>query len=218
MIRVLIADDHAVVCEGLAKILSSSGDIEVIAKVSSGAAVLQQIRKADFDVVLMDLSMPGMDGLEALKQIKAERPKLPVLLFSMHAEDQYALRCIKAGAAGYLNKACEKSELIEAVRNAAEGKKHITPAVAECLASEIDQEVDQALSHSLLSDREFEVFKLIAQGKAPREMAKTMKLSPKTISTYRERILQKMGLGTNAALMRYAFENHLAGLGRDPRG
>ena len=209
MIRVLIADDHIVVREGLARILTSSGDIEAAAMASSGASALDLIRKKDFDVVLMDMSMPGMNGLDALKQIKAERPDLPVLLLSMHPEDQYALRCIKAGASGYLNKAGEKTELLTAIRRAADGKKFITPAVSECIASQIQENGEEETPHQQLSDREFHVFKLIAQGQTPGDIAKSLKLSPKTVSTYRERILRKMGLDSNAALMRYAFEHHL---------
>lgn len=209
MIRVLIADDHAVVREGLALMLASDDEIKISATASSGAEALEFIRKKVFDVVLMDMSMPGMNGLEALKQIKAEKPRLPVLLFSVHPEEQYALRCIKAGAAGYLNKSCKKEELIAAVRRVSEGKTYITPSVSECMAGQLQDGEKHEWPHQALSDREYEVFELMAKGKAPGDIAKKLSLSPKTVSTYRERILEKMGLENNASLMRYAFDHHL---------
>ncbi len=209
MIRVLIADDHAVVREGLARMLAATGDIEATATASTATELIQQLHTTPCDVVLMDMSMPGMNGLEALKLVKTEHPRLPVLLFSMHPEEQYALRCLKAGAAGYLNKACEKSELLAAIHCVAEGKKYISRAVSNCMAGEMQGSTHTQHPHQSLSDREYEVFELIAQGVSPGDMAKQLKLSPKTVSTYRERVLLKMGMDTNAALMRYAFENKL---------
>jgi len=160
--------------------------------------------------VLLDMTMPGMNGMETLKQIKVEHPDLPVLMLSMHPEEQYAVRCIKAGAAGYLTKACEKQVLIEAVRRAAAGGQYITPAVSECLIQEVQRGGGGQEPHEALSDREFEVFRLIAAGVPLANMARKLALSPKTISTYRVRILEKMGVGSNAELMRYAFDHGLA--------
>lgn len=209
MIRVLIADDHAIVREGLANVLGSAGGIQVAAQAASGAEALQRIRDTAVDVVLLDMAMPGMNGIETLKQIKAERDDLPVLILGMHPETQYAVRCIKSGAAGYLTKACEKAVLLEAVRRAAAGKQYLTPAVGDCLLQEIQQPGRGGEPHRLLSDREYDVFKQIAEGVPLAEMAKQMNLSPKTVSTYRARILEKMGLASNAELMRYAFDRGL---------
>ena len=210
MIRVLIVDDHAIVREGLAKVLSSEVGLSVVAMAASGPEALQRIRDTQMDVVLLDMTMPGMNGIETLKQIKVEQSHLPVLILSMHPEAQYALRCIKAGAVGYLTKTCEKMELIHAVRRAAAGGQYLTPAVSDCLLHEVQQPGHGEAPHQQLSDREFEVFKQIADGVPLADMARNMNLSPKTISTYRTRILEKMGLASNAELMRYAFEQGIA--------
>lgn len=210
MIRVLIADDHAIVCEGLANVLTSDAGIEVAATASSGPEALEKLRRGPADVVLLDMTMPGMNGIETLKQIKVEHPDLPVLMLSMHPEEQYAVRCIKAGAAGYLTKACEKHVLIEAVRKAAAGGQYLTTAVSECLIQEVQRGDGAREPHEALSDREFEVFRLIASGVPLTDMARQLSLSPKTVSTYRLRILEKMGLENNAELMRYAFDHGLA--------
>ena len=209
MIRVLIADDHAIVREGLANVLASKGDIQAVAMAASGAEALQRIRETALDVVLLDMTMPGLNGIDTLKQIKAERPDLPVLIFSMHPEEQYAVRCVKAGAAGYLNKACEKEVLLEAVRRAATGKQYLTPTVGHCLLQELQQPGQDKEFHQMLSDREFDVFKQIAEGVPLADIAKLMNLSPKTVSTYRTRILEKMSLSSNAEIMRYAFDHGL---------
>lgn len=211
MIRVLIADDHAIVREGLANVLSSSVGFEVAALAASGPETLEKIREKSVDVVLLDMAMPGMNGIETLKQIKIERPRLPVLILSMHPESQYAIRSIRAGAAGYLTKDCEKEILLEALRRAAAGGQYLTPAVSECMMREIQQPITGAQPHQLLSDREFEVLRLIAEGMPLADMARQLNLSPKTVSTYRARILEKLGLSSNAELMRYAFDQGLAG-------
>ena len=211
MIRVLIADDHAIVREGLANVLSSSVGFEVAALAASGPETLEKIREKSVDVVLLVLAMPGMNGIETLKQIKIERPRLPVLILSMHPESQYAIRSIRAGAAGYLTKDCEKEILLEALRRAAAGGQYLTPAVSECMMREIQQPITGAQPHQLLSDREFEVLRLIAEGMPLADMARQLNLSPKTVSTYRARILEKLGLSSNAELMRYAFDQGLAG-------
>ena len=211
MIRVLMADDHAIVREGLANVLSSSVGFEVAALAASGPETLEKIREKSVDVVLLDMAMPGMNGIETLKQIKIERPRLPVLILSMHPESQYAIRSIRAGAAGYLTKDCEKEILLEALRRAAAGGQYLTPAVSECMMREIQQPITGAQPHQLLSDREFEVLRLIAEGMPLADMARQLNLSPKTVSTYRARILEKLGLSSNAELMRYAFDQGLAG-------
>ena len=209
MIRVLVADDHAIVREGLANVLSSKGDIQVVAQAASGAEALQRMRDTAVDVVLLDMTMPAMSGIETLKQIKAERPALPVLMFSMHPEEQYAVRCVKAGAAGYLTKACEKSVLLEAVRCAAAGKQYLTQTVGDCLLQAVQQPEQGKEIHQMLSDREYDVFRQIAQGISLADMATRMNLSPKTVSTYRARVLEKTGLSSNAEIMRYAFDRGL---------
>ncbi len=210
MIRVLIADDHAIVLEGLSRVLSSGGDIIVAATAGSGPEALARLRDTPVDVIMLDLSLPGMSGIETLKQIKAECEDMPVLIFSMYPEEQYAVRCIKAGAAGYLNKSCEKSVLLEAIRRASAGRQYITPAVGECLLQEVQHPGQADEPHLALSDREFEVLRMIAAGSTPADIAQTLKLSPKTISTYRTRILEKLNLSTNAEMMRYAFEHGIA--------
>jgi two-component system, NarL family, invasion response regulator UvrY len=209
MISVLITDDHAIVCAGLAQVLASSGDIRVDAIAASGAEALTRLRQAPVDLVLLDMSLPGMNGIETLKQIKLEHPDLPVLMLSMHPAEQYAVRCIKAGAAGYLTKACDKKVLLEAVRTAANGSKYLTPEVSQCLLNAVQQTGETAKPHEMLSDREHEVFMLIARGVPLAGMARQMSLSPKTVSTYRARILEKTGLASNAELMRYAFDHGL---------
>lgn len=209
MIQVLIADDHAILCEGLGRVLSSEGDIQVQATASSGPEVFSRLRESAVDVVLLDMSLPGMHGIDVLKQIKLEWPAVAVLVLSMHPEDQYAVRCIRAGASGYLTKSCDKHILLQAVRKAAAGGQFITPRVSECLLMEVQKGEGDEVPHSLLSDREFEVFMLIAEGIGAQEIAKRMHVSPKTVSTYRSRILEKMNLGGNPDIMRYAVDHDL---------
>lgn len=206
MIDVLIADDHVILCEGLGKVLASEGDIQVRATAASGPEALQRLRQGGIDLVLLDMSLPGMHGIEILKQIKIDYPRIPVLILSMHDEDQYAVRCIRAGAAGYLNKSCDKHVLLEAVRKAASGGQYITPRVGECLLQAVQKQDGSQPPHKQLSDREYEVFGMIASGLTVQEISQQLSLSPKTVSTYRARILEKMGLHGNADLMRYAYE------------
>lgn len=210
MKRILLVDDHTIVLEGLARLLASDQDIHIVATAKSGPEALEMIAKTALDGVLLDISLPGMNGIETLKQIKLDQPSLPVLVFSMYPEEQYAVRCIKAGAAGYLTKACEKKDLLAAVRAITSGHRHITSAVSDCLLGEVRRDKSDDQPHQSLSDREFEVFKMIAQGIPPSDMAHRLNLSPKTISTYRSRILEKMSLSSNAELMRYAIEQGLA--------
>lgn len=209
MIRIMIADDHAIVRNGLARILEKNGDMKIVAEHENGIDALNWLRNNDCDIALLDISMPGMSGIDVLKQIKAEKPKLPVLIVSIYAEDQYAVRLIKAGAAGYLTKGCAPAVVVEAVQRIVGGKKHISPAVAEMLANEIGASAEK-LPHETLSDREYQIFLLLASAKTVTEIADSLALSGKTISTYRSRILEKMHLRNNAELMHYAIEKHLA--------
>ena len=209
MIRILIADDHAIVRHGLKQIIEDSGEMHVVAEADSGSAALRKIRETDCDVVLLDISMPDMSGIDVLKQIHAERPQLPILILSIYPEDQYATRLIKAGAAGYMTKESAPAEVVQALLRVAGGKKYISPAVAEMLANELGTD-ENKLPHQTLSDREYQIFLLLASAKTVTEIADALALSVKTISTYRSRILEKMKLHNNAELMRYAIDHHLA--------
>lgn len=208
MIRILIADDHAIVRKGLKKILDESLEMRVVAEVANGIEALHWLREHDCDVVLLDIAMPGLSGIDALKQIRMEKPNLPVLILSIYPEDQYAVRLIKAGAAGYLTKESAPEVVMEAVRRVAAGKKHISRAVAEMLVNEFGAQ-EEKLPHETLSDREYQIFRLLASARTVSEIAGALGLSVKTVSTYRIRILEKMQLRNNAELMRYAAEKHL---------
>jgi DNA-binding NarL/FixJ family response regulator len=209
MIRVLIADDHAVVRQGLKQILRDTPDMQLAGEAADGHEALAKARSEEWDVLVLDLTMPGLGGLDILKEVQMERPNTPVLILSMHAEDQFAVRLLKAGAAGYLNKETAPEELIQAIRKVVDGGKYISAALAERLAFEMDPMSDKP-RHESLSDREFQVLRLIAAGKAVKEIAEELSLSPKTISTYRARILEKMNMRTNAELIHYAIQNRLA--------
>lgn len=209
MIRVLIADDHAIVRQGLKQIVEESGEMRVVAEAANGADALYKMREIACDVVLLDISMPGKSGIEVLKQIKEEKPKLPVLILSIYPEDQYAVRLIKSGAAGYMTKETAPMEVVEAVRRVASGKKYISPTVAEMLANDI-RAPEEKRPHEILSNREYQIFLLFASAKTATEIADTLALSIKTVSTHRSRILEKMHMHNNAELMHYAIENNLA--------
>lgn len=209
MIRILIVDDHAIVRHGLKQIVEEGGEMRVVAEADSGIAALRKIREIDCDVVLLDISMPDMSGIDVLKQIHAERPQLPILILSIYPEDQYATRLIKAGAAGYMTKESAPAEVVQALLRVACGKKYISPAVAEMLANELGAD-ENKLPHQALSDREYQIFLLLASAKTVTEIADSLALSVKTISTYRSRILEKMRLSNNAELMRYAVDHQLA--------
>jgi len=210
MIKVLIADDHAIVRHGLKQLIAETPDMTVAGEADSGLEALRMIRGGKLDVVLMDISMPGKNGIETLKQIRSEWPNLPVVILSMYPEDQYAVRLIKAGAAGYLTKESAPEQLVAALRAVARGKKFITPAVAELLANELGGGKDTAAApHATLSDREDQILRLLASGKTVSEAAEQLSLSVKTISTYRTRVLEKMGMKNNAELTYYAIKNGL---------
>lgn len=206
--RILLADDHPVVRRGLTDILLEAYPFAEITAVSDAEELVKRVLKEPFDLVITDLSMPGRSGLDALHQIKKYYLKLPVLVLSVHSEEQYALRVLKEGAAGYLSKDQATDELINAIDQIRSGRKYITPSIAQKLASELGSDTTKA-SHETLSNREFEIFKLIAAGKSISEIAAGLFLSVTTVSTYRSRILTKMNMKTNAELTRYAIEHEL---------
>ncbi len=207
-LQIIIADDHAVVRKGLKQILSDELLDAQISEATSAENLLEIIRKHKFDLVISDISMPGRSGIELLKQLRIDYPTLPVLILSMHPETQYAMRALKAGAAGYLTKDTASEELVKAVHQILNGRKYISPLLAELLAENITGSITET-SHELLSDREFEVMKLIAAGKSISEIAETLSISINTVSTYRSRVLEKMKLQTNADLTLYAIEHKL---------
>ncbi len=206
--NILIADDHTIVRKGIRQILMEEFSDAVIEEVADGNEMLHKIRNEKFDIVISDISMPGRSGLESLKQVKEEFPKLPVLILSMYSEDQYAIRVLKAGASGYLTKDSAPEELVKAVKQIVSTGRYISPAVADKLAENINQNSSEQL-HESLSDREFEVLKMIGSGKTVSEIAQILSLSVNTISTYRVRILEKTKLHSNSEVMHYVLENKL---------
>lgn len=208
MIKVLIADDHAVVRQGLKQILEETSEMHVAGEAMNGEEVLEQVREQPWDVLVLDMSMPGRGGYDVLKDLKQIQPKLPVLILSIHSEEQYAVRLLQAGASGYLTKESAPEELVQAIHKVVNGGRYISPMLAEKLAFQLGHESEKP-AHESLSDREFQVLRLIAGGKTATQIAEDLALSVKTVSTYRTRILQKMRLKTNAELIRYAIENHL---------
>ena len=208
MIEVIIADDHPIVRAGLKQIIMEENDIAVSGEASNGVDLLSRVRQRDFDVVLLDLTMPGMEGIDVLKQLKIEKPHLPVIILTIHPESQYALRILKAGASGYLTKASASDELIEAIRKVNRGGKYISTSLAEKIAYALYEETEKP-PHEILSDREYQVLCLIGSGKTVSQIADSLSLSVKTVSTYRSRILEKMHMENNAELIYYAIQNHL---------
>ena len=206
--KILIADDHTIFREGLKHILTEYPDMIVADEARNGREVLDKIWNNDYDMVLLDISMPGMTGLEALKQLKNDKPKLPVLVLSMHPEEQYAVRPLRAGASGYLTKESAPDELMTAIRKISQGRKYITSSLAERLALEMEADSEKPL-HDVLSDREYQVLRMIAEGKTVKHIAEELSLSIKTVSTYRTRIMEKMKMASNAELMHYAMKHHL---------
>jgi DNA-binding NarL/FixJ family response regulator len=207
-IRILLADDHTMFREGLKQVLSRASDLAVVDEASDTQQVLDKAEQSEFDVVILDISMPGRDGIEILKQLKQAHPGLYVLILSMYPEDQYAFRAIKAGASGYLTKSKASQELIEAIRRIASGRKYISPEVAEQLAIDLEKDSDQPL-HRKLSDREYQIMCMIASGKTVKEIADSLALSVSSISTMRSRILKKFGMKTSAEITHYAIKNDL---------
>ncbi|HNQ76845.1 MAG TPA: response regulator transcription factor [Pseudothauera hydrothermalis] len=207
-LRVLIADDHAIVRQGLRQILSETDDLEVAGEAENGVKALQMLREQPWDVVLMDISMPERNGIDALKMIRKEMPRLPVLILSIHPEDQYAVRALRAGAAGYLSKQSAPEQLVTAIRQVASGKKYVSPAVAEVLANAVLEDVARPL-HDKLSDREFQTLRLIASGRTPAQIAEALNISVKTVSVYRARLLEKMNMRNNAELTHYGIRHGL---------
>lgn len=208
IIKILVVDDHSIVREGLKQILADSPGMAVAGEASSGQEAIQKIRAGGFDMVVMDISLPDRNGLEVLEQIKVSSPKLPVLILSMHAEEQYATRAFKAGASGYLTKESASEQLIFAIQKVAQGGKYVSPSLAEKLVFELVKDSQKPL-HEILSDRELQVLCLFASGKTLTEVSQILCVSVKTISTHRARILEKMGMRNNAELIRYAIQNKL---------
>ena len=208
MIRIVLADDHTIVREGLKQILSAAPDFFVVGEAQNGMEVLQRVRELEFDVLLLDMSMPGKSGTELIKQVRNEKPKLRILVLSMHEEEQYAVRSIKASAAGYLTKESASAQLVSAIRKVAGGGVFISGAVAEQLARGVMPQTHGPL-HSTLSDREFQVLRMIVSGKSVSEIAQELNLSVKTVSTHKARIMEKMGMSNQAELIRYALTHKL---------
>jgi DNA-binding NarL/FixJ family response regulator len=208
MKKILIVDDHEVVRDGLKKILDERTDSTIFGEASTAPEALRLAREQDWNLVVLDLSLGSRSGLEVLKELKQSCPKLPVLILSMHSEEQYARRAFKAGAAGYITKDSPRAELLKAIDRIIEGRKYVSPTLAERLAVDLEKGRDR-LPHETLSDREFEVMRLIGSGKTVGEIAGLLSLSDKTISTYRARLLEKMEMKTNAELTHYAIQNKL---------
>lgn len=206
MIRIIIADDHAAIRRGVKDILADEDDMEIGAEASTAQELLDLVRKQAWDAVVLDISLPGRSGLEVLSELKQERPSLPVLVHTMHSEDQFAVRALRAGAAGYLTKDSSPAELVKALRKIVAGGKYVGQSLAEKLAVNVDANSDRA-PHEALSDREFQVLRFLASGKTVSEIADELSLSVKTISTYRSRILDKMKMKNNAELMRYSLQH-----------
>lgn len=208
MIRIVVADDHTIVREGLKQLLAAAGDLQVVGEAQNGHEVMDRVRNLDFDVLLLDMSMPGKSGIELIKQVYAEKPKLRILVLSMHEEHQYAVRAIRAGAAGYLTKESASRQLVEAIRKVGSGGAFISAEVAQQLALGAMPDA-KGPPHTLLSDREFQIFMLITEGKSISDIAERLNLSVKTVSTHKANILQKMNMSTPAELIRYALTNNL---------
>lgn len=208
MIKVFITDDHDILREGLKEMIEKSSNIKVCGQAGNGEETFKKILKENYDVLLLDISLPDMNGLEILKQVKIIKPSIKVLILTTHAEGQYAIRALQAGAAGYLTKRTLSQELIEAIERVSKGGKYITPSVAEDMAFNFDNSIKKNITETL-SDREYEVMCMIAKGKSSKEMAEYLSLSVKTVSTYKDRLLKKMNMKNNAEIIRYAIEKGL---------
>jgi len=208
MTRILIADDHQIVRAGLKTLLSGYKEFTVAGEAGSGAETVKMVRESEWDLVLLDITMPDMNGVDTLQQIRRSKPDLPVLILSMHPEDQYAINLLRAGANGYVCKECAPEQLIGAIRTVVAGRRYVSPALGDQLAGDLSGDTQKAL-HTELSEREFQVFCKLAAGQAVSEIANELFLSVKTVSTYRSRILEKMGMKTNANLTYYAIKHGL---------
>jgi two-component system invasion response regulator UvrY len=208
MLRILVADDHPIVRQGVKQIIADTTDMIVADEASNGPEVLSKIRAGSYDAVLLDISLPGVNGIDVLRQLRNERPRPPVLILSVHPEEQYAVRALRAGASGYLTKESAPDELVAAIRKISTGGKYITSSLAEKLAFDLEKK-DEELPHRTLSDREYQILCMIASGRTVTEIAEELSLSVKTISTYRTRILEKMKMENNAQLTYYAIRNRL---------
>jgi DNA-binding NarL/FixJ family response regulator len=208
MLRILIADDHEVVRKGMMKVLGDALQPVAVEEARNGQEAVNKVGKVEYDLVVLDLKMPGKGGLDALKEIKQHRPKLPVLILSMHPEEQFAIRAMRAGASGYLTKECAGDELVLAIRKALKGEKYISGSLAEILAEDLDSGSEKPI-HEILSDREYQVMLLIASGKPVSAIAKELCLSVKTVSSYRANILLKTRMKNNSEITHYAIQNKL---------
>lgn len=207
MIKIIIVDDHAIVRKGLIQILEEKPGLYTVDEASSGDELLEKIKTNKYDIIILDISMPGKDGLDTLKYLKQITPETPVLAFSMYPEDQYAIRLLKSGASGYLNKECDPEEFMKAIDRVSKGLKYVSPKLGEILVNSLD--TGEAPLHENLSDREFQVMCMFAKGKTPTQIANELTLSINTISTYRLRILDKLGLKNTAEVTHYAIKNRL---------
>jgi len=208
MIRLLMADDHTIVREGLKQILALSSDIRVACEAPTGADVLQLVRNGKFDLLLLDMAMPGISGVDLIGRVKAEQQCLPILVLSMHDEPQVVTRAFKAGATGYITKDCEPEKLLHAIRKVADGQKYIDPMLAEQIAFDIAFP-DQRMPHASLSNREYEILRLLAMGKSINDIARQLVISNKTVSTHKMHLMKKMGLSSMAAIVSYAIQHNL---------
>jgi len=208
MLRILVADDHEVVRKGLVKVLAETLQPIKIDEAGNGQEAMSKVWKSEYDLVVLDIKMPGKSGLDVLKEIKHHQPRLPVIILSMHPEEQFAIRAIRAGASGYLTKECAGDELVLAIRKALKGERYISGSLAEILAGDLDSDSEKP-RHEILSDREFQVMLMIASGKPVGAIAKELCLSAKTISSYRTNILLKTGMKNNAEITHYAIQNNL---------
>ena len=208
IVKVAIVDDHAIVRSGLRQFLSEMVDLRVVGEAASGREAIDLVRNTEIDVLIMDLSMPGQSGIDALAMIRAKAPDVGILILSGYPEEQYAVNLIRQGASGYLNKECEPMEIVNAIRTIALGRRYISPSVAELIAQQLNRKEGSA-AHDLLSEREFQVFLKLAKGETAGEIANALSLSVKTVSTYRTRLMEKMGLTSNSDLTYYALKNKL---------
>jgi len=208
MLKILVADDHPIVRQGIKQIIADTTDMVVAGEATNGHEVLNAVKENPYDVILLDIAMPGPNSIDILKQLKKDKPQIAVLILSIHPEEQYAVRTLKAGASGYLTKESAPDELVEAIRKVSKGGKYITSSLAESLATILIKE-DQGLPHTILSDREYQVLLMISSGKTNKEIADELSLSVKTISTHHTRILNKMNMRTNAELIHYVIKHEL---------